>query len=248
VTKDLYNKLERYAQEARCLEGWDLDYTPEPLSPGPTWDYESRARELAAKSSAVLDLGTGGGEVLSRIVGGLGCRTVATEEWIVNAPVAERRLRNIADVVRASAHALPFAPNSFDLVLSRHEAIAPLEISCVLGFSGRCLTQQVIPDLWHELREIFPDMRQFPDHFSEYQRGFIRSGFVIEDAREFRRLVRFRDLGHLVYHLVAAPWTIPDFSVSSHFDGLEELDRQLSAGRPLVLTEGYYLLEVRRDA
>jgi hypothetical protein len=51
-----------------------------------------------------LDPGTGGGEVLARIVDGLMTRVVATEEWDVNAPVARRRLAPLG------AHVL-LAPN-----------------------------------------------------------------------------------------------------------------------------------------
>jgi SAM-dependent methyltransferase len=245
VTAGLSEDLAPYVEAARNLQGWVFEYSPEPLEPGPPWDFEARARELAAASGSVLDLGTGGGEVLSRVVDGLDCRTVATEEWVVNAPVAQRRLRHTAPVVRACALALPFGQNTFDLVLSRHEAIDPHEVARVLAAGGKCLTQQVVPYLWKELRTVFPDMTRFPDHYREYQAGFLEAGCVIEDAREFTRKVRFHELGHLVYHLVAAPWTIPSFSVHSHRDGLEELDRRMRDGQPLVLTEGYYVLEVR---
>lgn len=237
--------LKAYEDRARALEGWDLEYAPEPLVPGPPWDYEALARELAADARSVLDLGTGGGEVFSRIIADSSAHAIATEEWHVNAPVAARALRGRAAVVRASALALPFVEGTFDLVLSRHEAIAPGDVARVMSRDGRFLTQQMIPDLWHELGEFFPDMTRFPDHFAEYQREFIQAGLAIEDAREFRRPVRFRELGHLVYHLVAAPWTIPGFSVETHREALEKLDRMARREHGVVLTEGFYLLCVR---
>jgi SAM-dependent methyltransferase len=248
MTDRLRQVLKRYADAARRLEGWQLEYAPEPMVAGPPWNYEAMARALAAESNALLDLGTGGGEVLARIVDGLGCRAVATEAWSVNAPVAARRLRGRVSVVRASAESLPFASASFDLILSRHEAICPSEVARSLRGGGRLLTQQVVPDLWHELRSVFPDMARFPDHYTEYQAGCSKEGLTIEVAREFRRPVRFRQLGHLVYHLVAAPWTIPGFGVDSHFPELKKLHSQISSGRPLILTEGYYVIQARCSA
>jgi SAM-dependent methyltransferase len=243
MTDALIRELDRYAEAARNLQGWELEFAPEPLTPGPPWDYEARAAELASDADALLDLGTGGGEVLSRVLSGTSGRAVATEWWHVNAPVAARRLRGSASVVRASSLELPFRDGAFDLLLSRHEELSPREVARVLTRTGRLLTQQVIHDLWHELRAVFPDMTRFPDHFVEYQRELTDASFSVEEARQFRRLVRFRELGHLVYHLVAAPWTIPNFSVQSHQAGLLQLDEQARREGGIVLTEGFTLTQ-----
>ncbi len=245
MTDALLRELGRYADAARRLEGWELEFEPEPLDEGPPWDYEALARELCARAGSVLDLGTGGGEVFSRVLPEGACRAAATESWHVNAPVAARRLAGRAAVVRASSLELPFADARFDLVLSRHEELSPREVARVLAPGGRLLTQQVVSDCWPELRRVFPDMTRFPDHYAEYQREFRDAGLVVEDAREFRYRVRFRELGHLVYHLSAAPWTLPDFSVETHREPLARLEREFQAGRGLVLTDGFYLLQVR---
>ena len=76
-------ELDRYAEAARKLEGWELEFEPEPLEPGPPWDYETLAQRLCSGASSVLDLGTGGGEVFSRILQRAGCRAIATEWWSV---------------------------------------------------------------------------------------------------------------------------------------------------------------------
>ena len=247
MTDALIRQLDRYVGAARRLQGWELEFAPEPLTPGPPWDYEARATELASDADALLDLGTGGGEVLSRVLSGASSRAVATEWWHVNAPVAARRLRGSASVVRASSLQLPFRDAAFDLLLSRHEELSPQEVARVLVPTGRLLTQQVIHDLWHELRAVFPDMTQFPNHYVVYQRELAEAGLAVEDARQFRRLVRFRELGHLVYHLVAAPWTIPDFSIQSHRDGLVQLDEQVRREGGIVLTEGFTLIQARAE-
>jgi SAM-dependent methyltransferase len=246
MTDSLENELNKYAQFAMQLEGWVLEFQPEELGPGLPWNYEQRARELATGCGMLLDLGTGGGEVLSRILDGSKCNAFAIEEWHVNAPVAARYLGHSANVVRACSMRPPFPANKFDIVLSRHEAIDPKEIKRILAPSGRFLTQQVIPDYLHELSATFPDMTRYPNHFREYQDGFIEAGLTIEYAHEYRQSIRFRELGHLVYNLVAAPWAIPNFSVDSHMEGLLKLDYQIRNGQELLFTSGNYIMEVSR--
>jgi SAM-dependent methyltransferase len=248
VTDALVEELNRYADAARRLEGWKLEFEPEPLVAGPPWDYEARARELCNGARSVLDLGTGGGEVFSRVLPDSGCHAIATEWWHRNAPVAARRLGGRAHVVRTSSLELPFRDTRFDLVLSRHEELSPKQVARVLTPGGRCLTQQVVSDYWPELREVFPDMTRFPDHYAEYQRGFLEAGLHVEAAREFRRPVRFRELGHLVYHLVAGPWILPGFGVESHREALARLESRVQSDEGLVLTEGFYLLQVQAPA
>jgi SAM-dependent methyltransferase len=128
-------------------------------------------------------------------------------------------------------------------VLSRHEALDPSEVARVLRPGGRLLTQQVIHDYWHELAEWFPDYVSFSDHFIDYQRAAIEAGLVVEDARRRYHQVRFRELGPLVYHLVAAPWMVPEFGIETHGDGLEQLARRIERDGELRLTAGYHLLQ-----
>lgn len=239
-------ELSRYVEAARAFEGWELEFEPEPLGPGPEWSYEEHARERLRAGDRVLDLGTGGGEVFEKVLRASSLRAVATEEWHVNAPVAARRLRGRAAVVRTRSLALPFGARAFDVALSRHEEIEPAEVARVLAAGGRFLTEQVIPDHWRELRASFPDMTVFPDHQAEYARGLRDAGLLVRRTQECRWAVRFRELGHLVYHLLVCPWIVPGFSVLSHAEALEGIERTMANDGGLVLTTGVYLLEASR--
>ena len=239
--------LEYYVRRAGTLEGWVLEFEPDYLGPELPWKYEQRAKELAAQAHDLVDLGTGGGEVLSRILEGVSARAYAVEEWQVNAPVAHRALAHRATVLRASSERLPFRDHSFDLVLSRHEAIDPAEIARVLAPGGRFLTQQVVPEHLCELQQIFPEITRYPDHFNEYQEGLRIAGLRIDDARICFTKVRFRELGHLVYHLTIAPWLLPHFTVESCRPQLEDLERQLREQGGLTFTSGNYIIEASRS-
>lgn len=150
------DRLRPYVERAHAFTGWDFSQVHVRELDGPLpWDYEAEARAIAADASRVVDLGTGGGEVFGRIADGLSGRYVAAEEWPPNARVAAKRLRRIGiDVVhcRTDIHPLPFRGGTFDLVLSRHEAISPAEVDRILLPGGRFLTQQCSPDNWSGLR------------------------------------------------------------------------------------------------
>jgi SAM-dependent methyltransferase len=190
----------------------------------------------------VLDLGTGGGEVLSRILAGGDARAIASEEWHVNAPIAARRLNPLgASVVRADSMRLPFVASRFDLVLDRHEALGPDEVARVLVPGGTVITQQCGPDDWPELARFLHKVK-FDDHFNIYQRGFAAAGLAIDEARWHEGRVAFEALGDLVYMLLVAPWSFPDFDPRRDIDALLALEDALGTPDGIVVTEMRYLI------
>jgi hypothetical protein len=166
----------------------------------------------------------------------------------VNVPVARGNLQGVFSVVRSGGECLPFADGCFDLVLCRHGSIEPRETVRVAGSGGRFPTQQVIPDYLSELGEFFPEMRVYPNHFRAYCDGLREHGFVLENMQDWRAPARFKCLGHLVYPLAAAPWTVPAFSIEIYMEGLRRLQTAVDAGRPLEFTVGCYIIEGRMAA
>src|SRR5215207_4818307 len=120
------------------------------------WDFAEIVSERARHSPDLLDMGTGGGEWLSNLEH-RPARTVATESWPPNIPLAGQRLRplgidvvgvtgapdNVAQDRKPEDGHLPFADGSFHLICNRHESYLPSEVARVLAPSGRFLTQQV---------------------------------------------------------------------------------------------------------
>lgn len=245
---DLVVELEFYEEQARNMRGWQFEYEPEIIGEAMPWDYEARAGELIRQANSVLDLGTGGGEVFSRLLASFNGDAYALEQWLPNVPVAADRLAGAASVVSGSSLRLPFDSRSFDLVLARHEAIDPVEVAGVLRSGGRFFSQQVVHDFMHELKAVFPETVVFPDFFNSYKQSFLTLGFEIQRAEEFRHQLCFRELGRLVYQLVASPWTVPEFSVATHLEGLRALDKKLKSDGVLLFSAGYYLLEATKGA
>jgi hypothetical protein len=244
---DTLARLQPYIERARTFSGWSFDdLAVRDLDPPPPWDYAAIAREHAARAGHVLDIGTGGGEVFSRVIGGLEAGAVATEEWHVNAPVAQGRLRQLgAGVVRARAQELPFRCGAFELVIDRHEAIDPDEVIRVLDNRGAFVTQQVWRKEWIELDRFFPTRRtQWGDHLAEYRGAFDRAGYRVE-VREHSWQVAYAGLGEVVYMLVLSPWEIEDFDPEGDIDILIEMEDALTTPDGLVMTADRYLLLAR---
>ncbi len=241
------DQLRPYLQGARAFSGSsfrELDIRH--LDAGPPWDYESIAQEHASRARSIIDLGTGGGEVLSRIVPGVQGLVVATEEWSVNVPIAAERLRPLGvSLVRADSLRLPFADGAFDLVLDRHEALTPADVARTLAPDGTVITQQVGNHNWPEFSN-FVETTVFPDHFNIYQQGFAAAGLAIEDARWHEERVAFSSLGDVVYMLLVSPWSYREFDPVHDIDRLLELEDALRTLDGIVATEMHYIIVARK--
>ncbi len=64
--------------------------------------------------------------------------------------------------------------------------------------------------------------------------------------RQHRRQVAYRQLGHLVYFLAAAPWYVPNFNLDTDLDVLLEVERRLGGPDGIVLGDKRYILEARQ--
>ena len=244
------DRLRPYIERAEAFEGWSFpQIRTRLLEPGPPWDYEAIVRECARKAKSAVDLGTGGGEFVAHLRDALPSRMVATEEWHVNAPVARARLMPLGvDVVWCRSLQLPFAEESFDLVMNRHEELSPSDVARVLASGGCVVTQQVGNDNWQELRRFFPRMTDFGDIRAEYTAEFEEAGLTVRRNERHDYRVAYEGLGDFVFMLLVTPWTIPDFNVDRDLDALLELEDECSTADGLVLTWSRFLLVAEKPA
>ena len=208
------------------------------------WSYEAVVADAAKGARSALDLGTGGGERLSEMAPFLPARTVATEEWVVNAPIADRQLRPLGiAVTRACATRgyLPFRDSCFDLVIDRHEALDPDEVERVLNPGGRFVTQQMGPELWRELRPSFPRKVDFRAELESYPAKFERLGMAPTLLKHERPII-YESLAEFVVMLCIAPWSIPDLDIDADLDVLLDLERRCLTDEGLTLTEEHWLI------
>lgn len=223
--------------ETRPLTGWDHSYDGRIVTEEP-WDFGALVDAFAAVLTDLLDMGTGGGEWLSQRR--LPRRTVATEGWAPNVPVARARLAPLGVEVIAVAGApdnveqeeggpggeLPFPDGAFHLVVNRHESYVAPEVLRILAPGGWFLTQQVGSDIaagFHRLLgETPPPLARLWD-LDFAVRQITHAGFTVEGQARGDQIMRFADVGALAWYLKNLPFIIPDFSIARAEAQLERL-------------------------
>lgn len=135
------------AEEAAAqIHGWDFSHIAGRYEEGEDipWDYTARAKGLLSPAARILDIDTGGGEVLLSL-GHPHHLTAATEGYPPNAALCRETLSPLGIDFREAdgGGVLPFPDGSFDLILNRHGDYREEEIFRLLKPGGTFLTQQV---------------------------------------------------------------------------------------------------------
>ena len=247
------NLIETWKREEQYpFTGWDFSHLDgRMLEEQAPWSYSTRAAELMRQASAVVDLGTGGGERFLKLRPFWPSKVAATEDYPPNFRLATERLSplgvQVVNVPLTDFDPLPFADGEFDLVLNRHSGFNAREVARILAPGGAFLTQQ-IHGLWAEdLLAVFGASPQWPSSTpGKYVPQLEAAGLAITDVREWSGSLAFTDVGAIVYYLKAVPWLVPGFSVATHLEPLLELQRRLDDGEALAFTARKYLIEAHR--
>jgi SAM-dependent methyltransferase len=220
-------------QTKQPFSGWDFSYITatgrmaEAMLP---WSYASKLLPGLRKAQSLLDMGTGGGEFLSRLQP-FPPLTCATEGYPPNIPIARQRLEPLGVKVCEAGDdgQLPFDDHQFDLIINRHEYYAPREVRRVLKPDGQFITQQVGGQNEADLNALL-GANVYPYAFwtLDYAVNELQeAGWHIVEQREGFPVMRFYDVGAVVYYLKAIPWQVPDFSVEQHFEKLITIHNQI---------------------
>ncbi|WP_414428649.1 class I SAM-dependent methyltransferase [Bacillus safensis] len=220
--------------------GWDFSFISETgrmKSELLSWSYGSIATSLVQSAKSMLDMGTGGGEFLSKLRP-FPTSVYATEGYLPNVPVAKERLTPLGvKVVQISNDEnLPFETGKFDLIINQHESFSSKEVRRIISKEGIFLTQQVGGLDCIEINENLrvPINKGFIDWnlkkaLNEIQENHFE---VLKSAEEFP-IQRFYDIGALVYYLKAIPWQVPDFEISNFKDELYTIHK-------IIEQKGYF--------
>jgi Methyltransferase domain len=242
-----YEELVTEALDAP-FQGWDFSWLRGRSDQAePSWSYDSRARQLIAGATSLLDLCTGGGELLASFAP-LPEHSVATESWEPNVPLARNRLAPLGVRVRVpDGNGLPAEDGEFDLVINRHGDGPASEVARVLHPGGTYLTQGVgahnLADLNQALGAPSGDYAATLDATSEVLRA---AGLEIIDGHEEMPEHAIYDIGALVYFLKVVSWQVPDFDVDRYDAKLRELDAAMRADGRAVFHDHRFLIEARK--
>lgn len=232
------------------IEGWDFSWLEGRATEERTpWRYAELVAERVERCSALLDIETGGGEMLSQLPR-FPQLAVASEGWLPNLVQAAVRLRPRGVWVVGAQHdrrpALPFADDSFDLVTARH----PIdtwwdEIARVLQPGGVFLSQQIGPHSVGELTEYLmgPQPSGSPRDPDLARAAAEAAGLHVHQLRTAEVQTVFFDIGAVVYFLRLVIWIVPDFDIDRYHDRLEDLDRDIRRRGSFVAHARRFLIE-----
>jgi SAM-dependent methyltransferase len=236
------------------VAGWDFSWLAgRATEERPSWGYARLLAERLAGARAVLDIQTGGGEVLAsalRDSDRAPAAVVATESWPPNVALAQRAVApwRGAVVCAADAGGLPFRPECFDLVVSRHPALVVWpEISRVLARGGTYLSQQVGPGSNRELTDFMMGPQPINQARSprRAEAAAREAGLVVADMREQALRVEFFDVGAVVYFLRKVLWTVPGFTVAGYAGQLARMHEHITEHGSFVSHAQRFLIEAR---
>ncbi|MBB1155548.1 MULTISPECIES: methyltransferase domain-containing protein [Amycolatopsis] len=236
------------------VDGWDFSWLDGRASEQrPSWGYQRLLGERLRDVQSVVDIQTGGGEVLAGVPV-LPPLTVATESWPPNLEKAAALLepRGATVVADTDEPPLPFQDNTFEMVVSRHPVTVWWdEIVRVLKPGGSYLSQQVGPWSVFELVEYFlgpqtPEVRD-SRHPDRAKAEAEQAGLEVVDLRFEELRTEFHDIGAVIYFLRKVIWMVPGFTVKEYLPRLRELHEELREG-PFVATTTRYLIEARKSS
>ena len=228
-----------------AMTGWEFAWLDGlAVASEPSWSYPEIARPLLRRSASVLDLDTGGGELLAELAP-LPAHTVAVETWARNTPAARERLAPFGVQVRTE---LPAGEDEFDLVLSRHGRLPAADIARLLKPGGVLLTQQVgsddLADLNVALGAPPPQPRRWDA--AGALSALEAAGLRVTDIREERPPMVFRDITAVVHQLHTVPWQIRDFTPERYERALARLSAAIRARGEFTARAHRFLVQAER--
>ncbi|GIE79573.1 methyltransferase type 11 [Actinoplanes philippinensis] len=233
------------AATGASMTGWEFAWLDGlAVASEPSWSYLDLARPLVRRAGSVLDLDTGGGELLAELAP-LPPRTVAVETWARNTPAARERLAPFGVAVQTE---LPSEENEFDLVLSRHGRLPAADIARLLKPGGVLLTQQVGSDDLAELNTALGAPPPHPRRWdAEVAVGALRAaGLHVTDVREEHPLLAFHDIAAVVHQLRSVPWQIRDFTPVRYERELARLSATIRARGGFTARSHRFLVRAER--
>jgi SAM-dependent methyltransferase len=252
MNKEYFKSIWKQEEEIAHIHGWDFShihgrYEEENDLP---WNYEQIIRQYLKNNIKLMDYDTGGGEFLLSLHHPYS-NTAATEGYPPNVRLCKERLLPLGIDFREcnNPSAIPFADESFDLIINRHGEFNAKEIYRLLRSNGVFITEQVGGDNDRDLVEmVLPETENpFPHlNLQEQRKHFENAGFHILKAEEAYRPIKFYDVGAFVWFAHIIEWEFPNFSVDKCFEHLLKMQEMIEEKGTIKGTIHRYLIIARK--
>lgn len=217
-------------EESANICGWDfshIDGKYVQFDQDLPWSYEKTVKSYLKDNLRLLDIDTGGGELLLTYNHPYSM-TSATESYPPSVDLCKKKLLPLGiDFHEASNYSsLPFDNETFDIVLNRHGSYDPIEIKRILKKGGFFITQQVGGQNHHELIKLLcPNSKHkyFNHNLKNELKKIQDAGLEIVQSNECFFKSEFYDLGAIVWFArVLRDDQFIGFSVDSNFQQILE--------------------------
>lgn len=246
------NEIDKWkAEEKFGIKGWNFDHLErrwfnEPLP----WDYLQIVLKYLRDDMQLLDMGTGGGELLKKFNHPIQ-NTQVTEAWKPNVQLLKQTLAvdGIKVIENENEEDLPVADNSLDIITNSHAAFDAKLVKQKLKSNGLFITQQVgalnnyslSRYLDHDYQVAYPD-----NTLINAITTFENLGFEIVEFAEYQPVMKFFDVGALVYYASVIPWEFPNFSVENKLPELQSLAKIIQQFGSIATNEDRFMLVVKK--
>lgn len=251
--KELFDFL--VAEADKPFLGWDFSDMVEAgriVESLLEWSYTSKILFKLRKVESLLDMGTGGDGYLA-LLQPLPKNTYATETYRPNLKAARERLKPIeVKVIEVDdENRLPFRDSYFDLVINKQRDYLAEEIFRILHPKAEFITQQIGSLNNIKLNELFGvdiDSSLEPWNLSTAVEELEAAGMEILEQQESFPMLRFYDVGAIVYYLKAVSYKISDFGVEKYFDQLKEIYLQIEANGYIDIKGHKFIIVAEKKA
>lgn len=233
---DLMKKYLEYEAKAK-MNGWNFSSLKGKIDEEELpWDYIEIVKKHLKPNMNLLDMETGGGEVLLKVKHPYKLTTV-TEGFEPNYDLCVKKLKpkGIEVVQALGEETLPFKDNSFDMVINRHGEYLVEEIKRVLKPGGLFITQQVGSYNNKPMSQVLTPWRvdDYESHTLATELAKFEDDFDILSKREIDVKMRYLEISAVIFMAKIITWEFPDFSVEKCFKELKQIES-------LIEKEGYF--------
>lgn len=238
-------KLWQHEEEIAHIKGWDFSYIEGKYNEDTNfgWNYMDIVRKYIKPDMRILDIDTGGAEVLLTLNHPYSL-TSCTEGYEPNILLCKERLLPLGIDFKECKDVsnMPFDSEMFDMIINRHGSFDVKELHRLLKKDGIFITQQVGDQNNQNLVEVL--LPHLPKRLLKwnlnYQRNlFLNQGFEILEEDEAFTTMDFYDMGAFVWYAKIIPWEFTGFNVETCFEKLLELNKK-------IMQEGYISGTVHR--
>lgn len=214
------------------------------------WDYRTLVLKYLHDHDMLLDMGTGGGELLSSFHH-LDSLTAVTEAWQPNIELLQQTLqpRGVKVYPVTNADELTVEDGSIDIMTNSHDAFNPMTVFNKLKPKGLFITEQVGATNNFSLSQfLLPDYQPaFPENtLLNTMNGFQQAGFNILLEQQAFSEMKFFDVGAIVYYASIIPWEFPNFDVNHCFSKLLDLQRMINCQGSVSTHEDRFVMIAQR--